>query len=67
MTPKACTFYLQNFSDALSDMRGYAQSSLQSAIVFSAGINRRLYTYASNNLKDFYADAKGNIKKQDHF
>ena len=51
------------FSDALSALRGYAQSSLQSAIVFSAGINRRLYSYAEQ-FKDFYADAKGNIKKR---
>jgi len=51
------------FSDALSALRGYAQSSLQSAIVFSAGINRRLYTYAEQ-FKDFYADAAGNIKKR---
>ena len=51
------------FSDALSALRGYAQSSLQSAIVFSAGFNRRLYTYAEQ-FKDFYADAAGNIKKR---
>ena len=51
------------FSDALSALRGYAQSGLQSAIVFSAGINRRLYTYAEQ-FKDFYADATGNIKKK---
>jgi hypothetical protein len=52
-----------HFSDALSALRGYAQSSLQSAIVFSAGINRRLYTYVEQ-FKDFYADATGNIKKR---
>jgi len=51
------------FSDALSALRGYAQSGLQSAIVFSAGINRRLYSYAEQ-FKDFYADAAGNIKKK---
>jgi len=50
-------------SDALSALRGYAQSTLQSAIVFSAGINRRLYSYAEE-FKDFYADAKGFIKKK---
>jgi hypothetical protein len=53
----------QEFSDALSALRGYAQSSLQSAIEVSAGINRRLYTYAEQ-FKDFYADAAGNIKKK---
>lgn len=51
------------FSDALSALRGYAKSNLQSAIVFSAGINRRLYTYVEQ-FKDFYADATGNIKKR---
>jgi hypothetical protein len=51
------------FSDALSALRGYAQSNVQSAIVFSAGINRRLYTYVEQ-FKDFYADATGNIKKR---
>src|SRR5208283_4910399 len=51
------------FSDALSALRGYAKSNLESAIVFSAGINRRLYTYAEQ-FKDFYADATGKIKKR---
>ncbi len=51
------------FSDALSALRGYAQSTLRSAIVFSAGINRRLYSYAEQ-FKDFYADAAGDIKKK---
>jgi len=51
------------YSDALAALRGYAQSTLQSAIVFSAGINRRLYSYVEN-FKDFYADAKGFIKKK---
>ncbi|MBI3602159.1 MAG: hypothetical protein HY209_04630 [Candidatus Omnitrophica bacterium] len=51
------------FSDALSALRGYAQSKLKSAIVFSAGFNRRLYAYAEQ-FKDFYADTKGEIKKK---
>ncbi len=51
------------FSDALSALRGYAESTLQSAIVFSAGINQRLYSYVEE-FKDFYADAKGFIKKR---
>lgn len=53
----------EDFSDALSALRGYARSSLSSAIVLSAGFNRRLYTYMEN-FKDFYADASGDIKKQ---
>ncbi len=51
------------FSDALSALRGYAKSSVESAIVFSAGINRRLYSYVEQ-FKDFSADASGNIKKR---
>jgi hypothetical protein len=51
------------YSDALAALRGYAQSKLNSAIVFSAGINRRLYTYIEK-FRDFYADAAGTIKKR---
>lgn len=51
------------FSDALAALRGYAKSGLDSAIVFSAGINRRLYTYAEQ-FEDFYADTTGFIKKK---
>jgi hypothetical protein len=51
------------FSDALAALRGYAQSTLTSAIEFSAGINRRLYSYAEE-FKDFYADTTGFIKKK---
>lgn len=51
------------FSDALSALRGYALSTLNSGMVFSAGINRRLYSYMEK-FKDFYADATGFIKKK---
>ena len=51
------------FSDALAALRGYAQSTLHSAIVFSAGINRRLYSYVEN-FKDFSADVTGFIQKK---
>lgn len=53
----------EEFSDALSALRGYAKSTLNSAIVFSAGINRTLYTYAEK-FEDFYANASGYIKKK---
>lgn len=53
----------EEFSDALSALRGYAKSTLNSAIVFSAGINRTLYTYAEK-FEDFYANASGFIKKK---
>ena len=51
------------FSDGLAALRGYAQSQLRSAIVFSAGFNRRLYAYIEQ-FKDFSADATGEIKKK---
>ncbi|MBF0490318.1 MAG: hypothetical protein HQL15_06810 [Candidatus Omnitrophica bacterium] len=51
------------YSDGLSALRGYAQSQLKSAIVFSAGFNRRLYAYIEQ-FKDFSADATGEIKKK---
>jgi len=51
------------FSDALSALRGYAKSTLTSAIIFSAGINRRLYSYVEK-FEDFYSDATGLIKKK---
>jgi hypothetical protein len=51
------------FSDALSALRGFALSTVRASIVFSAGINRRLYTYVEQ-FKDFYADETGEIKKK---
>jgi len=53
----------QEFSDALSALRGYAKSKLSSAIIFSAGLNRYLYTYVEK-FEDFYANASGFIKKK---
>lgn len=43
----------QEYSDALSALRGYANSNLTSSIVFSAGLNPRLYSYCEN-FPDFY-------------
>jgi len=51
------------YSDALAALRGFAKSKVQSAIVFSAGINQRLYSYIAE-FKDFYADRAGGIKKR---
>ena len=51
------------FSDALSALRGYATSTLNSALVLSAGFNRRLYGYIES-FKDFYMDQSGQIKKK---
>ncbi|MBK7762576.1 MAG: hypothetical protein IPI46_04295 [Bacteroidetes bacterium] len=51
------------FSDALSALRGYALSKLHSSVVFSAGLNPRLFAYCEN-FDDFYPDENGYIKKK---
>jgi len=51
------------FSDAKTGLRGHAESSLKSAIVFSAGINQRLFNYMTR-FRDFYRDKTGQIKKR---
>ena len=53
----------EEFTDAKAGLRGYANSCLQSSIVFSAGINRGLYSYISK-FNDFYRDKMGRIKKR---
>ena len=53
----------QEYSDALAALRGFADSTLTSCIVFSAGFNRRLYSYVEN-FKDFYADVTGYVRKR---
>jgi hypothetical protein len=50
------------FADAMAALRGFARSVLSSAIIFSAGINQRLYRYAAT-FDDFFADASGQFKK----
>jgi len=51
------------FSSALAALRGFAQSNLNSAVIFSAGVNKRLYSYVSE-FADFYADSTGKVKKE---
>ena len=53
----------KEFADALSALRGYAQSDLKSSIIFSAGYNPMLYGYLES-FPDFYPNAHGLIKKQ---
>ncbi|MDF1595305.1 MAG: hypothetical protein P1T08_04285 [Acidimicrobiia bacterium] len=50
-------------SDALSGLRGFARSTLRSAVVFSAGLNPRLYNYLTQ-FDDFYPDDQGELRKQ---
>ncbi len=51
------------FNDAHSALRGFAMSELESSIIFSAGMNPRLFSYLET-FKDFYPDAVGNFKKK---
>ncbi len=51
------------FNDAHAALRGFAQSTLSSSIVFSAGMNPRLYGYAEA-FDDFYPDAQGALRKK---
>ena len=51
------------FADAMAALRGFANSILNSSVIFSAGINQRLYTYAAT-FDDFFPDNKGELKKK---
>jgi len=51
------------YNDAHAALRGYANSKLRSSIIFSAGMNPRLYSYLEN-FDDFYPDENGEIKKK---
>jgi hypothetical protein len=51
------------YNDAHAALRGFANSDLESSVVFSAGMNPRLYTYIEK-FEDFYPDANGKIKKK---
>ena len=51
------------FNDALAALRGFALSELESSIIFSAGMNPRLYSYIET-FKDFFPDVTGNFKKK---
>ncbi len=50
------------FSDALSALRGFAQSQTNASVVFSAGYNPRLYNYI-DNFPDFLPDSNGKLAK----
>lgn len=51
------------YNDAHAALRGYANSKLCSSIVFSAGMNPRLYNYLTS-FNDFYPDLHGSIQKK---
>lgn len=51
------------YNDAHAALRGFAMSKLKSGIVFSAGMNPRLYSYCEQ-FEDFYPDQNGQLKKK---
>lgn len=51
------------YNDAHAALRGFANSTLSSSLVLSAGMNPRLYSYIEN-FEDFYPDPEGNLKKK---
>jgi len=57
------TILSDEFTDAKAALRGFAESDLNSAVVFSAGFNRSLFGYLSQ-FKDFYRNKSGELKKK---
>ena len=51
------------YNDAHAGLRGYANSDLSSSVIFSAGMNPRLYGYIAQ-FDDFFPDVNGYIKKK---
>ncbi len=53
----------REYSDALSALRGFAKSKLEASVIFSAGMNPALYSYAEQ-FPDFFTDENGILKKR---
>lgn len=51
------------FNDAHASLRGFAESNLNAAVVLSAGMNPRLYSYFEQ-FPVFYPDAEGSLQKR---
>jgi len=51
------------FSDASAALRGFANSTLTSSLILSAGMNPRLYNYLEK-FEDFYPDQNGDFRKK---
>jgi hypothetical protein len=52
-----------DFTDALAAMRGFANSTLDSSVIISAGLNPRLYAYMEK-CNAFFPDTEGKLKKK---
>lgn len=51
------------YNDALAALRGFASSDLNSSVVFSAGLNPRLYSYCEK-FPAFFPDKEGKLQKK---
>lgn len=51
------------YADAMAALRGFALSDLSSSIVFSAGLNPRLYSYCES-FSDFFPNERGVQRKK---
>ncbi|MFA7418813.1 MAG: hypothetical protein WCZ90_03930 [Melioribacteraceae bacterium] len=51
------------FNDAHAALRGFAMSELESSLIFSAGMNPKLYSYLES-FKDFQPKPDGSFKKK---
>ncbi|MBA4407200.1 hypothetical protein C0389_08000 [bacterium] len=51
------------YNDAHASLRGFAMSDLESSIIFSAGMNPKLYSYIEK-FNDFYPNQECNFKKK---
>lgn len=51
------------YNDAHASLRGFANSTLRSSVVLSAGMNPRLYSYFEK-FKDFFPDVNSDLKKK---
>ncbi|MFD2245143.1 hypothetical protein [Pontibacter ruber] len=53
----------QEYSDALAALRGFANSTVSSSVVFSAGMNMRLYSYLEQ-FPVFFPNEQGELQKK---
>ncbi|WP_439880090.1 hypothetical protein ACSX1A_13075 [Pontibacter sp. MBLB2868] len=53
----------QEFTDAMAALRGFANSTVKSSVVFSAGMNMRLFSYLEQ-FQCFFPDAAGELLKK---
>ena len=60
---KGATVLDHKYADAMSALRGYANSKLDSTVELSAGLNRKLFSYFSEFV-DFFPNSDEQIKKK---